>query len=476
MSAHSYHMWLASTPTRGASKVGKHLPRLRFGLMRRPPHFWAAALLLVCSSAAALASPEIPGAPQMHPIALVGGVIHPISGPELREGVLLFEHGKIVAVGKDVALPADAEKIDLAGRHIYPGLIDAYTQLGLVEIPLVRATVDLSETGRVNPNVKAQVAVNPDSELIPVTRSGGVLTVLVAPSGGLLSGISAVMELDGWTWEQMTLRPSVGMHVTWPQMAPIHTWRFENSAQEQLQSRDKSLGEIRRAVADARAYQTAKRARIAGDGPPGDFDARWEAMIPVLEGQLPLIVDADEIQQIQSALAFAERENLKLILLGGYDAPHCAELLKRRQVPVIVGGVYRLPRRKDDGVDVPFTVPARLREAGVTFCISGLERTSGVRNLPYHAGMAAAHGLPADEALKAVTLYPAQILGVADRIGSLEAGKDATLIVTTGDPLEIPTQVTRAFIEGREVQLGDRQKRLWEKYKEKYRRLGIGNP
>ncbi|HVC92088.1 MAG TPA: amidohydrolase family protein [Pirellulales bacterium] len=435
-----------------------------------------AVLVLACCSATAEASPEVPGAPQKHPIALVGGVIHPINGPELREGVLLFDQGKIVAVGKDVALPADAKKIDLAGQHVYPGLIDAYTQLGLLEIPLVRATVDQAETGRVNPNVKAQVAVNPDSELIPVTRSGGVLTVLVAPIGGLISGISAVIELDGWTWEQMTLRPNVGLHVTWPQMAPIHTWRMEISAQEQLQSRDKSLAEIRRAVSDARAYQTAKRAQTAGAGPPVDFDARWEAMIPVLEGQLPLIVDADEIQQIQSALAFAEREGLKLILMGGYDAPLCAELLKLRQVPVIVGGVYRLPRRKDDSVDTPFTVPARLHEAGVTFCISGVERTSGVRNLPYHAGMAAAHGLPADEALKAVTLYPAQILGVADRIGSLEAGKDATLIVTTGDPLEIPTQVTRAFIKGREVPLNDRQKRLWEKYKEKYRRMGIDNP
>jgi imidazolonepropionase-like amidohydrolase len=434
------------------------------------------AFLLCLLSAPALASPEIPGAPQKHPIALVGCVIHPVTGPELHEGVLLFDKGRIVAVGRDVALPADADKIDLAGQHVYPGLIDAYTHLGLVEIPMVRATVDQSETGRINPNAKAQVAVNPDSELLPVTRSGGVLTALVAPSGGLLSGTSAVMQLDGWTWEEMMLRPNVGMHLHWPQMAPIHTWRLEMSAQDQLQTRDKSLAEIRRAVGDARAYQTAKEAHANGNGPPFEFDARWEAMIPLLEGKLPLVVEADEIQQIQSALAFAERERLKLILVGGYDAPHCAELLKRRQVSVIVGGVYRLPRRRDDGVDTPFTVPARLREAGIEFCISSLERTANVRNLPYHAGMAAAHGLPADEALKAVTLYAARILGVADRIGSLEAGKDATLIVTTGDPLEIPTQVTRAFIQGREVQLNDRHKRLWEKYKEKYRRMGIENP
>ncbi|MEX2121010.1 MAG: amidohydrolase family protein [Pirellulales bacterium] len=422
------------------------------------------------------ASPEVPGAPQNHPIVLTGGTIHPVSGPEIPGGAILFEGGKIVAVGTDLALPPNTERIDLAGQHVYPGLIDAFTPLGLVEIPSVRATRDQSETGAINPNVKAQVAINPDSELIPVARSAGILTVLSTPAGGLVSGCSALIHLDGWTWEDMTVRAGVGMHLTWPRMAPTYTWRMEASAQEQLATRDKSLTQIRQALTDARAYLTAKNGRASAGASPLKFDARWEALAEVLEGRLPLFVHADEIQQIQAALALVQEEKLKLVLVGGYDAPACAELLKKHQVPVIVGGVNRLPRRRDDPYDTAFTVPARLHQAGVEFCISAAQQPSRVRDLPHHAGAAAAHGLPPDEALKAVTLYPARILGVAERLGSLEAGKDATLIVTSGDPLEITTQVHAAFIQGRKVDLNDRQKRLWEKYKEKYRRLGIENP
>ncbi|HEX3870491.1 MAG TPA: amidohydrolase family protein, partial [Pirellulales bacterium] len=324
-------------------------------------------------------------------------------------------------------------------------------------------------------------AFNPDSELIPVTRSGGVLLALTAPNGGLVAGTSAVMQLDGWTWEDMTVADEVAMHVYWPRMAPIHTWRLEETAEQQMSDRDKALVEIRRAVADARAYWIAKRAHKAkaeNPGPAGPglggalaHDARWEAMIPVFERTMPVIVHADEVQQIQSAVAWAEQEGFRIMIAGGYDAPRTLDLLKKYDIPVLVGGVYRLPQRRDDPYDAPFTVPARLHEAGVRFCITGQGRMGNVRNLAYHAGTAAAFGLPADEALKAVTLYPAEILGLGDRVGSLSAGKDATLMVTTGDPLEIPTQVTHAWIQGRRVDLSDRQKRLWHKYQEKYRRL-----
>lgn len=428
--------------------------------------------ILAFAAGTTLASPEIPGPSQDHPIALVGGTIHPVSAPAIEGGVLLFDAGKIIAVGREVALPAHTEKIDLHGQHVYPGMIDGYTHLGLMEIAMVRATNDHTETGRINPNAKAQVAVNPDSELIPVARSAGVLSVLSVPGGGLISGASALIQLDGWTWEEMTIKPVVGIHVRWPQMAPVYTWWQEMKAQEQLQARDKALEEIRHTFDEARNYATACRACADGKGSAPDFNARWQALLPVLEGKVPLVIDADEIQQIQSALAFAERERIKVVILGGYDAPECAELIKHLDVPVVVGGVHRLPRRRDDPYDAPFTVPARLHELGIKFCIASADRASMVRNLPYHAGTAAAYGLPADEALKAITLYPAQIFGVADRLGSLEAGKDATLFVASGDPLETPSQVTLAFIGGRKVDLNNRQQRLWEKYKEKYRRLG----
>ena len=430
----------------------------------------------------ALASPEIPGAPQTHAIALVGGTIHPVSGPVIEHGTLVFDAGEITLIEKGITVPAEAHFVDVTGKHVYPGLIDANSQLGLVEIPSVRGSRDQAETGDINPNVKAQVAFNPDSELIPVGRSGGILSVLTVPSGGLVTGLSACMQLDGWNWEDMCLKPNVAMHVNWPQMAPVEAWWLEQTGAAQMQDRDKSLKAIRRALSDARAYATAKEASAAGKGTAPEFDARWEAMLPVLERKIPVFIDAEETQQIQAAISFAEQEKLRLVIVGGYDAPVCAELLKKHNVPVIVGGVHRLPRRRGDAYDAAFTVPAKLHAAGIPFCIAGViggasgSSPANIRNLPYHAGTAAAYGLPPEEALKAVTLYAAKLLGVDDRIGSLDVGKDATVIVTTGDPLDTPTHVTAAYVQGREVQLNDRQKRLWEKYKEKYRRQGISNP
>ncbi len=417
----------------------------------------------------ALASPEVPGADQTRPIALVGGTIHTLVGPDIIRGTVLFDNGKIVAVGKQVKVPANALKIDVTGKQVYPGLIESYSNTGLIEIGAVRATRDSVETGTINPNVKAQAAVNPDSELIPVGRANGVLLSMSVPGGGLISGQSALLQLDGWTWEDLTVRSPVGMHVRWPRMDPISAWWMKESKKDQLAERDEALAKLRKALSDARAYAKARAA-----DPQRPVDARWEAMLPVLAGKVPLIVEAEEIQQIQSAVAFAAQQKLKLIIYGGYDAPHCAALLKKHNVPVIVGGVHRLPRRRHEPYDTPFTVPARLHKAGVRFCISGSGRfgASTLRNLPYQAAMAAAHGLPQDEALKSITIYAAEILGVGERLGSLAAGKDATLFVADGDILEIPTHVTAAYIQGRAVDLSNRHKRLYQKYQQRYRRQG----
>jgi imidazolonepropionase-like amidohydrolase len=429
-----------------------------------------AVALLALPTITLWAHPQIPGAPQTHPIALVDVAIHPVNGAEIARGTVLFDQGKLVAIGETVELPEEAESISLPGKHVYPGLFDAYTQMGLVEFPSVRATIDERETGTINPNAAAQVAINPDSELIPVARSNGILTVLSAPIGGLISGTSAVVQLDGWTWEEMTLKAPVGTQVNWPKWVPVFTWLTPSTEQVQSERREKALADLQQALADARAYDQARQV----DPQKHPRDARWEALARLTRGEVPLIVEADELQQIQSAVAFSQREGLKLILVGGYDAPLCIDLLKQAGVSVIVGGVHRLPQRPGDPYDHPFTVPARLHAAGIPFCIASRNEAARVRNLPYHAGTAAAYGLPAAEALRAVTLSPAEILGVADRIGSLEVGKDATLIVTDGDPLETPTQIERAFIQGREVDLNDKQKRLWQKYQEKYRRQGLG--
>jgi len=433
-----------------------------------------ALTILVASLAAyAEASPFIPGEPQKQPIALVGGTIHPVEGPTIERGTLLFDKGKIVAVGKDVKLPPGTETIDVRGKHVYPGMFDANTQVGLLEISAVRATRDTRETGTINPNVKALVAVNPDSEIIPVARSGGVLTVLTAPTGGLISGVSAVIHLDGWTYEDMSVSAAAGLHVHWPRRPRIVP--EAKVAKERNERRQRDLDAISEAFADARAYAKAQVAAKQA-GTAAKHDSRWEAMLPVLAGRVPVIVHADAVDQIQAAVAFAVQENVRLIILGGYDSPLCAELLKKHKVPVIVEGVHRLPQRRDDAYDAPFTLPQRLREAGVAFCIAGNDRLGNERNLPYDAATAAAHGLPRDAALRSVTLAPAEILGVADRIGSLVPGKEATLIVTDGDLLEITTRVERAYITGRRVDLTDKQKLLWKKYREKYRRLRAKPP
>lgn len=428
-------------------------------------------LAAISSPLPSYAAPEIPGKLLKQPIAIVGATIHTVSGKTIENGTLLIRNGKIVAAAAKVKVPEKAIKVDAAGKHVYPGMFDAYTDTGLVEINAVRATRDQNEAGQINPNVKSWISVNPDSEIIPVTRSNGVLLTLTAPTGGLISGQSAVIQLDGWTFEDLTVIPAAGMHIDWPNMSPVIDWESDKSAKEQMEARDKALANLRQAFDDARAYRRAR----AAENSTHARDARWEAMLPVLARKQPLIVDADDIQQIQAAVAFAEQQGVKLIIYGGYDAPLCVELLKKHDVPVIIGGVYRLPRRRSDHYDTPFTVPVRLHEAGVEFCISGRGRfgASNVRNLPYHAATAVAFGLPPDEALKSITLYPAKILGVAKQVGSIDKGKDATFFITDGDPLETETQVEAAYIQGREVDLNDRHKRLWKKYREKYRRLGI---
>ena len=429
--------------------------------MYRPAMIALTALLLTLGAPPVFGSDEIPGPPQKGPTALVGPTVHPVSSTPIDDATLLFDRGRIVAVGRKVRLPKGVKQIDARGLDVYPGLINAYGNLGLVEIRAVRATRDYSETGSINPNARAEVAVNPDSELIPVTRSGGVLLSLTVPSGGLISGTSALLQLDGWTYEEMALLAPAGMHVRWPAMRAVA--KVPKSEGSDPGERD-PVAPLQKAFDDARAYQKARSA-----DPTHPRDARWEAMLPVLDGRLPLVVSADRIERIQAAVAFAVGEDVKLILLGGYDAPECAELLKQHDVPVIVSSVHRLPIRRDDDYDAAYSLPARLHASGVRFCIA-CGGASNVRNLPFEAGTAAGFGLPSDEALKAITLYPAEILGAADRVGSLEPDKDATLIVTDGDPLEASTQVKMAFIQGRAVDLSNRHTRLWQKYQEKYRR------
>ncbi len=423
--------------------------------------------------ATAVASDQIPGAPQKKPIALVNGVLHPISGPAIEDGTLIFDNGKIVDLGRRMEPPADATVIDLNGKHVYPSLIESHSHLGLVEISSTRSTLDMTEVGSINPNVSAHVSVNPDSELIPVTRANGVLIAVSAPTGGFVSGKAGVLQLDGWTYEDMTLKPDCALVIHWPRTAPEMTHvpgtESEGKPEDRDKERLKALKDLRDLFENTRTYMKARAANPA-DQP---FDSRLNSMIPVVEGQIPLLISADRADQIQGAVAFGVEQNVKVILLGGHDAEMCAELLRRYDVPVIVDAVHKDPRRDHEEYDSSYTLPERLRRAEIRFCISGTGRseTWNTRNLPYQAATAAAYGLPYEDALRSVTQYPAEILGIADRVGTLEIGKDATLFVSDGDPLETETLVTAAWIQGRKVDLTSRHTQLYDKYRTKYRQL-----
>jgi imidazolonepropionase-like amidohydrolase len=433
--------------------------------MRKPFPVVVGVLALL---AAARASDTIPAPPQTKPVAIKGATIHPVSGPDIPNGTIVFENGKIIAIGADAAIPSGAEVIDANGKNVYPGLINANTVLGLVEIGAVRATVDVEEAGAINPNVRSITSVNPDSELIPVARAAGVLTALSVPEGGIISGQSAVLRLEGWTPEEMTVLSPAAMHLRWPNLTIDRRPRARKSVKDQQKEIDKAQKQIRDAFQVARAYGQSRK----NPGPDFKTDLRWEALMPVFEGKLPLFVHASSLAQIQAALAWAKEMQLKIVLVDGDDAWRVAAQLKESDVPVVLGPATSLPPRRDDDYDSGWSSAAKLEQAGVRFCIAsnGRGAETNERNVGYEAGLAAGYGLPKEEALKAVTLYPAQILGIADRLGSLETGKAATLIVTNGDPLDFPTQVEAAFVDGRKIDLSNRQTRLRDKYREKYRR------
>ena len=419
------------------------------------------------------ASDQIPAPQQDHAILIKDVTIHPVSGPTIANGQILFLDGKIMAMGNLIAqIPDGTEEISLPGKHIYPSLIAANTVMGLVEVNAVRSTRDYAEVGSFNPNVRAEVSYNPDSEIIPVTRSNGVAIVLSVPRSGLVSGTSAAMMLDGWTWETATLKAPVGMHIHWPGMTVSHSPWVQKSPEEQKKERDKQLKELDEILDKARAYvQNADTEKSLQK-----TDLKWASMAAVVMGELPAFIHANGVQQIEAAVEWATRQELKMVLVGGRDAWMVTNLLKKNAIPVIIEATHKLPSRRWSDYDEPFKTPLKLYEAGIKFCItsnSGSFQTPHLRNLPYEAATAAAHGLPKDEALKSVTIHAAEILGIADRVGSLETGKDATFIITDGDPLEVMTNVEQLYIQGRKVDMSDRHKMLRDKYTEKYRQLDL---
>jgi imidazolonepropionase-like amidohydrolase len=414
-------------------------------------------------------------APQSAPVVITNAAIFPVSSQPIPDGTLIAENGVITYVGPTTEAPPNPEGatvVDAQQRRLYPGLVAANTIMGLMEIASVRGTMDSSEVGDVTPEARAIAAVNPDSTLIPVTRSAGVLTACTMPLGGLVPGRAAVIRLAGWTWEEMAIEADAALCLNWPTLRPIQAWWMTDSAQVQL---DRTADQLR-AIADyfdaAEAYAAARAA-----DPATPADVRFEAMLPAMRGESQVFIRANELDQIRSAATFCVDRGLRGVIVGGADADACADLLVRHDIGVILTGTHRLPTNRHDGYDESFTLPARLEEAGVRWCLAsngGSFDTPHERNLPYHAAIAVAHGLDEEVALRSITRSAAELLGVGDRLGTLEVGKAATMFLADGDVLEVTTNVSDAWIDGRTMILDDKHKQLDRKYRERYRQLNGG--
>ncbi|HTI71200.1 MAG TPA: amidohydrolase family protein [Candidatus Limnocylindria bacterium] len=405
-------------------------------------------------------------------VLLTGATIHTVSGPNLANGSLLIRDGKIAAIGVRLTEPAD-KTVDLKGQHLYPGLISPTTVLGLVEIDSVRATHDVSEAGEYTPDVYTWMAVNPDSEHIPVTRANGYTHVEAIPRGGIVSGFSGVIQLAGWTIEDLAVKRVAALHLNWPSFnldttpkdkaANKDRWK---SIEDQVKEREKRIKEIDDFFTEAEAYAKAK----TGSGASNGFKVipAWEAMLPVLKREVPIFLHAEEYRQIKSAVEWSLRRKYRASLIGGRDAWRLASTLATNRIDVAYDAVFDQPGRDTDPYDVHYAAPGILSAAGVKVSFSeGPDHmgASNIRNTPYDAAQAVAFGLSPEEALRGLTMYPAQLLGVGDRLGTIEIGKDASLFVADGDILDLRAHVTRMWIAGEEVSLENRQSRLYEKYR-----------
>ncbi|MBL6764249.1 MAG: amidohydrolase family protein [Verrucomicrobiae bacterium] len=405
---------------------------------------------------------------------LKGAIVHTATGVVLTNGDVLVIDGRITEVGQGVDATV-GRVIDLNGMHLYPGLVSASSPLGLVEIAAVRATRDLSEVGGYTPDVRSWLAVNPDSELIPVARAGGIAYSLAIPAGGVVSGQSGLIQLAGWGMEEMAFAKPVALHLNWPRMelrlqekermGDPGKWK---SPKDQEKQRQEKVEEITEFFRDARAYLLA-----AGERRDVDVVPAWEAMRPYLERKKPVFVHADDLRQIKGAVAWAGTNGVRIVICGGQDAWMAKELLAEKKVPVVYEHVFEQPARDADAHDQPFRNPGVLTKAGVEVAISlGMGRFSAsvARDLSHAAAHAARHGMTDEEALQSITIKAARILGVSDRVGTIEKGKLATLIATDGPLLDVRSNVKRMWIEGVEQDLSSRHTRLYRRYQSRPKR------
>jgi len=405
---------------------------------------------------------------------LKGATIHTMAGKDIENGSILVRNGKIVGVGQNLSAPKDVKVIDGKGMQVYPGIIDSGSTVGIQEISAVTESNDVSEIGKFDPQIRSYIAVNPESEHIPVVRANGVTAVLAIPGGGgrrgggsgqIIGGNASLIRLDGWTTEDLAIKGAAAMHLTIPTIASGggrgggEGGFIRASYAQQKEAYDKDMKDLNDFFEQAHRYAQAK----AANTPDFRTDLKLEAMLPVIEGKEPVLVTASREKAIRDAIAFADKQKIKIILTQAAEAYKVIPEIKAHDIPVILPPTLALPDGEDEPYDQPPTTPALLYKAGIKFSFASFS-VEFSRNIAYQAATAVAYGLPKEEAMKAITVNPAQIFGVAAQMGTIEEGKSADFMLTDGDPMTTQTQIKQLFINGKNVNLDNKQKRLFEKY------------
>ena len=429
--------------------------------------------ILLLGSLGSLRAQEtvLPAPKQTGTTVITNATVHVGNGQVIENASIEMRDGKITQVGANITPAAGATIVDAKGKHVYPGLILPITNLGLVEVPSVRATNDVQEIGDMNPNVRALAAYNTDSKVINTLRSNGILLANIVPEGGLLSGLSSVVQLDAWNWEDAAYKTDAGVHLRLPSlMARPRFGGFgggggrgggPNQETDPVKEGLEKIDMIKSFFQEAKAYN-AEASHAA-------TNLKFESVKGLFDKKQKLYIYANTVKQMLVALDFVKEFGFDVVIVGGMDSWQITDLLKANNVPVILNQPHSLPTLADDDVDQPYKTAAMLQKAGVVFSINDDDGQTRGRNLPFNAGTAATYGLGKEEALQAITLNAAKVLGIADKTGSIEVGKDANIVISDGDILDMRTSiVTDAFIQGRKIDLTDKQKLLYDRYKKKY--------
>ena len=421
--------------------------------------------LVIVTASTLNAQIPTPAPAQTKAVMITGATIHVGNGQTIDNGTVAFDNGKLTYVGAASGAPTDQSKFDVinaSGKHVYPGFIVMNSVLGLQEVSSFRATIDSRETGDFNPNVRSQISFNTDSEIIPTYRFNGILLAEVAPTGGVISGTSSVMTCEGWNWEDATHTKDVAVHLNWP---GIQSRRFDfetfSVINEANANYSKNVEEINNFFNDAIAYSKASTKTA---------NLKMDAMQGLLTGNQTLIIHCGGAKEIIESVMFAKSKGVARIAVYAESAAlKVASFLKENNIPVILPGVHNLPNRADDNVDAPFALPGLLSKAGIMVAMAHEEDLARGRNLPFYMGTAVAYGMDKEEALKAITINPAKILGIDKVTGTIEVGKNATLFISDGDPMDMRgNKISESFIVGKRTILNNKQQELYNRFSKKY--------